>query len=409
MIRLSHDISLSLGGSRWTLGLLVGRAWAVAEGLNHKPVLIQTAHGVRALELVIAAFIKGVVPILDPKKVLAEDHQYQVPQLPPLTGDFSLLSSRELSPCPQQKIGFTTSGSTGAPKVILRSLEGLVREAHSWAQNKIVDSSECMVSLVSPVHIYGFIHSFLVPAMKGINVEYLEALDLGARFESCDVLLMVPAQWSSVARYLADYKVGLLVSSGAPFGRHRQDELRTRLFHQCSEAVEILGSTETGGLGYRNLLEDSESFAFFSGVHIHNSDRGSRLDSDYAPELEGFFLQDRLLPTEGGGFIHGGRLDRTFKYSGQRFDLSAIESALVKLKSVWDSRCYFQEDDTLAKGGRLVAWLCSNDLADESEFRKRYKRLTSLPCPDRLFVVDKIPTDSNGKVAMMPLLAMLGP
>lgn len=72
-------------------------------------------------------------------------------------------------------------------------------------------------------------------------------------------------------------------------------------------------------------------------------------------------------------------------------------------------RCYFQEEHPLAKGGRLVAWLCSDDLADELEFRKRYKRLTSLPCLDRVFELDKTSADSNGKVVMMPHLAMLGP
>ena len=162
-------------------------------------------------------------------------------------------------------IQICTSGSTGEPKQIRKSLTTLEDEIQSleslWGE--AVDG-RVYISTVSHQHIYGLLFRLLWPLLSNRlfvaeNVEYPEQIEsLSERFDGM-VLISSPAYLKRMADVLDQEcvrkHVNPIFSSGGPLA-HDTSMIYYQRFGVTP--TEVLGSTETGGIAYRQQQAGQE-------------------------------------------------------------------------------------------------------------------------------------------------------
>lgn len=289
------------------------------------------------------------------------------------------------------KLCFASSGSTGIPLVHEKKLSNLLAEIE--IHKKTFEVEKEILSFVKPVHIYGFLFSFLLPYFLNKDVRFLNpTADLDS-LENHDpsMIVMVPSVWPLVKRLVLKPK--FIVSSGAKF---TEDE---EFLKSGSKTLffEILGSTETGGLGIRKLGEPK--FKKMGPVEIFKIENDFYVKSPFVFGEKPFKLADQL-ELEGEYFSHKGRSDRIFKWGGKRYSLTEVESALEDIIS-FPAKCFFKESNH-PKGGVLMAAIESSDLK-VFEWRQAYFKKYSLPFPEVFKNLERFPKNEMGKLKLKDL------
>lgn len=155
---------------------------------------------------------------------------------------------------PHGVLSFSTSGSTMSPRNIQHSLAGLEEEAAMLAA--ILPLPSRVVALIPSHHIYGFLFTILLPRRLGVPVLDARALSIAAlasKIAPKDLLIGVPSLWQAQLDAGAVFPQGAMgVTSGGPCPSELWRGIRARLDY----FIEIYGSTETGGVGWR---EDGDS------------------------------------------------------------------------------------------------------------------------------------------------------
>lgn len=245
-----------------------------------------------------------------------------------------LNSSIELKPIDtiNAQITIFTSGSSGKAKAINKSLQQFQREIevleHYWGQN--LGNSQ-VLGTVSHQHIYGLLFRVLWPLSAGrcfhsemfLSPEPLliRAKDLSAYWVSSPAQLkrldeLTP--WKELA------KLTTIFSSGGALSV----ETAEKIVQQCEHKVlEIYGSSETGGIAWRQSTND-ELWQVFNGISISVDDKGfSHLSSPYL-EQETVVLDDKIKIIDDGQFVLLGRVDRIVKVEEKRLSLDSLENRL---------------------------------------------------------------------------------
>ncbi|HET9240577.1 MAG TPA: AMP-binding protein [Oligoflexus sp.] len=383
-------------------------AWA-----KELPLLLQPSTRPGSLLLLALGFMWPFGVILDEKNLLRGGTAFRLDErlipadlMPPserIEADpvapafWSRLEEWQLTLC--------TSGSTGEPKRIQKTGAGLLAEVRDLAGIYGWREGDAILSLVSPLHIYGLLHSFLLPWFCRASVEFvnfqkgpIDIPDLASTRYAA--VIAVPATWSFVKDLLNSRSLGTLVMSGAPFGAKRRGELQ-EFSRKPERAVEILGSTETGGIGMRSLLEPEDCFRCLPSVRIMEESGEQWVLSPYVQPATRWVLADRLEVKSDGRFLHQGRSDRIFKYAGQRYALAEVETALSRIHAHAETLAFFHRDDAVAQGGWLEAWIESDPLPVDAEVRRRYQAETPAPFPHRVHFMPSFPRDGQGKVQIL--------
>lgn len=227
-----------------------------------------------------------------------------------------------------------TSGSTGAPLRVaktLRQLDAEVRTLERCFGARL--GTARIAATVSHQHIYGLLFRVLWPLAAGRAFEaraheYLESLPtLLARGPLALVaspahLKRMPAgiDWHPGGTQLA-----ALFSSGGPLPFEAAQAAHAAT-GECP--VEVWGSTETGGIAWRQQLSADTPFAALPGVELACADDGTlQLRSPHLDGEDWIDLADRGERTADGRVHLRGRADRIVKIEEKRVSLSAIERA----------------------------------------------------------------------------------
>ena len=153
---------------------------------------------------------------------------------------------------------FSTSGSTSKRQHIRHAQDSLMDEARCWAQVFQASSFQVnrIVTLVPCHHIYGFIWGVLMPKSLGVPVLDASHEALPELLEG-DLLVAVPDQWQWLA---GSARAGpALVQGGtstAPMPKALHQRLVTAQMAApafLARLLQIYGSTQTGGIGWRDL------------------------------------------------------------------------------------------------------------------------------------------------------------
>ncbi len=287
---------------------------------------------------------------------------------------------------------FYTSGSSGKKKLVAKTWNALVCEAQMLRSEFSIEPGDTIETLVPPWHIYGFLYGFLVPYISGARVRYSHEREVSGDH---DVIIAVPALWKIVMRGCRSAR--LILTSGAPLPLHFAQEIYASGYE--GKIADILGSTETGGIGYR-YCDDDRPHGLFPGVNLSPVAQGATLTSDYTfPPNHPQILSDRLELVGPRQFIHQGRTDRVIKVGSKRFSLTEIED---NLRSVLPSTnqtilCRYEANGS-AKGGSLTCFH-EGPAVDPLAARLAYAARFQTPFPEGFVAVSRL-TNAMGKLVV---------
>jgi len=231
---------------------------------------------------------------------------------------------------PEASVSFFTSGSTGEPKRIRRSLEMLEREAVTLDQRwgDMLESSP-VLAMVSHQHLFGLTFKILWPLAAGRAFdarthEVWESL-ISALPERA-ILVSSPAHLSrlgGIAPLPGNKRLAAIFSAGAPLPLEASQAAETILRRRPTE---IFGSTETGAIASRQHDQD---WSLLPGHRLLDHPEGKlRLHSPY----DGQTVETAdLIELRDGGFCFLGRADRIAKIAGKRVGLAEVERSLISL------------------------------------------------------------------------------
>lgn len=298
-----------------------------------------------------------------------------------------------------------TSGSTGQPKEIQKSIHQLQAEIsvlhNLWGQNL----SPKIWATVSHHHIYGLLFSLLWPVCAGYQIEsqtvnFWEEIE--DRVSVTDYIVSSPAHLSRLGA-VESLLCARVFSSGSPLG-FEAAETSAKVFGHLP--YEILGSTETGGIAYRQQAQPNQYWQVFSGVDASVNVTGNLvLRSPYLPTEDAYESADRINLHAPGQFTLLGRSDKVVKIEGKRVDLLDLEKRLSDLIPI-DQALTVVFDEGRSEIG-VVAILSDlgrhqlNELGTEKFSRLLRNDLSihfeRVLLPRRWRFVDEFPRDSQGK------------
>jgi 4-coumarate--CoA ligase len=149
---------------------------------------------------------------------------------------------------------FASSGSTGAPRPLPHPLATLLPEARFWAE-RFADRRRIVLT-VPAHHIYGCLFGVLMPSLLGLPVLDRRTATPGAlarEVSAGDLLVGFPTGLAALARHGARLPDDLrATSSTAPLPAETARALRDL---GLAQLVEIYGSSETAGIGWRDTPE----------------------------------------------------------------------------------------------------------------------------------------------------------
>ncbi|MDZ4759899.1 MAG: AMP-dependent synthetase [Alphaproteobacteria bacterium] len=241
----------------------------------------------------------------------------------------------DFAPDADAELIFFTSGSTGAPKQAPKRLSQIDAEAVYWA-GWFADRADHVAGTVSHQHIYGLLFRVALPVLAGWRSSDRQAFgweafaaDLGPR----SVAVSSPA-------HLTRMPPALRFPNGAPgFVLSSGQALPLTGALEASEAcgappIEILGSTETGGVAMRQRRDDDEPWTPLGGVRLALSPEGVLLVESPFSGGEAQPMGDHAQMLPDGRFRLLARTDRVVKVEGKRVSLARVEEALGALEGV---------------------------------------------------------------------------
>ncbi|WP_440892342.1 AMP-binding protein [Aeromonas dhakensis] len=227
-----------------------------------------------------------------------------------------------------------SSGSTGEPKAIPKAwpqLEAELRVQMALWGERLADAR--VLASVSHQHIYGLLFRILLPLALGRpfdcrTIDYPEQLAAqGAPW----CLIASPAFLSRLDPAMHATGCRLIVSSGGPLQLEDARQARA-LFGQLP--VEIFGSSETGGIGWRQRHREQTPWTALPGVEVRvGPEQGLLLRSPFLAEDNWLACADRIALHEEG-FELLGRQDRIVKLEEKRISLNEVEARLQALAEV---------------------------------------------------------------------------
>ena len=231
---------------------------------------------------------------------------------------------------------FWTSGSTGEPKLVAKALAQLDAEVamleRTFGRRM---ASGTVAGTVPHHHIYGCLFRLLWPLAAGRPFLNEPLADPGGLRRALGqsrpaALVASPAHLSRLPR-LVDLGTipdlpPVLFSSGGPLAL--ADALAWRRWVPGG-VLEIYGSTETGGIAWRNqdAEPDSSLWTPLDDVQLDTED-GALVVTSFRAGPGPQRLEDAVAPEPDGRFRLLGRLDRTLKLEEKRVSLPELEVAL---------------------------------------------------------------------------------
>ncbi|WP_462159885.1 AMP-binding protein [Pseudoalteromonas sp. GB56] len=306
---------------------------------------------------------------------------------------------------------FFTSGSTGPAKAIRKSWHAINTELATLESTFTAVAEPEFVAMVSHQHIYGLLFKLLWPLRYGHRFEvttyqYPEHLAKRMSGYSTWFVIASPAQLSRLTQdnVLVNHSDNIckIFSSGGPL----KDEDALTLHNQLQVGItQVYGSTETGGIGYRDVVsKDLTPWQPFAQVSVTQGETSLLLCSPLIDEPQRI-LDDMGKVLSNGCFILTGRADRTVKVAEKRVNLAGMEQRLSAHEDV--ANCVIVQ----LQSGRLGAMVELKDVQmpmSSKTISTALKQWLSLEfdavcLPRKWRYVSELPYNSQGKLVYSEL------
>ncbi|WP_449122618.1 AMP-binding protein [Pseudomonas sp. MPG01] len=319
----------------------------------------------------------------------------------------------------QCRLSLCTSGSSGEPKRIDKTLRQLANEVEALEQLWGADLGEaCIIGSVATQHIYGLLFRVLWPLCAGRpfvrkQLAFPEDLQRASREHPAFAWVASPALLKRMGDNLdwpALSAVRRVFSSGGALPVEAAQSLQQRLQQWPTE---ILGSSETGGIAWR---QGQLLWQPFAGVQLsQDSDGALLIASPYLPAGHVEHTADAARIGIDGRFELLGRLDRIVKLEEKRISLPMLEQALVDHDWVAEARLGVVQENRASLGALLVLSeaglfaLREHGRRSLTETLRQHLRqhCEALALPRRWRLVRQLPLNSQGKLPQADIEALL--
>ncbi|MGY2198606.1 AMP-binding protein [Pseudomonas gingeri] len=317
------------------------------------------------------------------------------------------------------RLSLCTSGSSGEPKRIEKSLRQLANEVRALEQLWGADLGQaCIIGSVATQHIYGLLFRVLWPLCAGrpfvrTQLAFPEDLQRASRQHPQFAWVASPALLKRMGDNLdwpALSQVRRVFSSGGALPEDAADSLRQRLQQWPTE---ILGSSETGGIAWR---QGARLWQPFADVQLdQDADGALRVASPYLPAGHVEQTADAVRFEADGRFELLGRLDRIVKLEEKRISLPMLEQALVehawvdeaRLGVVQENRAYLGALLVLSEQGLHALRNQGRRTLTETLRRHLLKHCEALALPRRWRLLRQLPLNAQGKLPQADVQALL--
>ena len=312
-----------------------------------------------------------------------------------------------------------TSGTTGEPKAVYKlflqfenELFELVKVfGNDWIDRKVY-------STVNHHHIYGLLFTALLPIATGLPFRN-HRIDFPTELNSLSGESAVMASSPAFLKRLsaeADKPIGfkcppIIYSSGGP--------LPAEVAKKACELtgmwpMEIYGSTETGGIAYRQS-KNGAVWTPFEVCKMSVAENGClNIKSSYILEADGFTTGDLVELYDDGRFLLMGRSDSIVKIEEKRISLPEVENRLKQTGLVQDVRVV----PMTGKRQYLAAAIVLNDDGREkfagasklsiNNYFHDYllKFIENTVSPKKWRYLEELPQNTEGKIRMRDIQAL---
>ncbi len=317
------------------------------------------------------------------------------------------------------KITFFTSGSSGTPKAVERTLKQMETEI-AVLESLWGGAPGPVLGTVTHQHIYGLGFRIVWPVMAGRSaadrrIDFWE--QLGDRLAPGSVFISSPAHLTRLppAGVLGPCRPQVIFSAGAllPMEAARGCEA-----FFGTVPIEILGSTETSAVAWRQQRSGDEPWTPLPSVEVATDQAGClTVKSAFIEPDQRITMGDHIEMVEGDRFRLLGRADRVIKVEGVRVSLTRVEEALMDLEEVEETAVVVLPQ----RRGRIGAAVMLNPkgaslLAEKGPFRLSRQlraalagRLDSIERPKFWRFVTRVPMNSQGKHVDADIRALFEP
>lgn len=329
---------------------------------------------------------------------------------------------------PSPALTVFTSGTTGDQAAFPKRLDQLQAELRCLEETFGAGVGEATVlATVSHQHIYGLLFKVLWPLCAGRPfvsepLFFPEALLAAARAHEAFALVASPAHLKRLPSFLpwseAAGRARAVFSSGGPLGWGAAAET-LRLLGRAP--VEVYGSSETGGIAWRERTADQVPWRAFADVTLSLEGEGQgeaqegllKVRSPKLPDGAWFLTADRAALSADGVLTLLGRQDRVVKLEEKRVSLEAVERALRESGLVDDARVVVLPGEREQLGAVVQLNPAGARLAPADRPRALRQalapRVEAVALPRRFRFVDALPVDARGKTPQAMLRALFEP
>lgn len=310
-------------------------------------------------------------------------------------------------------VNFYTSGFTGFPKLIEKTLKQFEAEAL-----KIIGEfgeglkDSIFVYSVPHYHSYGFVFDFLVPYILELKladnrINYLETLNNFEEYKNI-TFITNPAFLKRIDKSSLKIKSKWTVFSSTGALDKEVNDLCIETFN--TDAIEIYGSTEGGGMAYRKRSE-KDLWTRLKIVKLKVNENGSLFcSSGYTGEGFWVHVGDVVDMKNEDEFELLGREDSIVKIEGKRISVQQIDRQILEDKNFKDSYTIYCKSENREY---VASFIVLNDAnANEEDMRKYLKDylkgyFEKIVIPKKIYFTDSIPRNEMGKIDRKQLDAIM--
>lgn len=335
---------------------------------------------------------KNIYLLTDKTRLEMLDFEYILPEKPTYKSPSAKIEENLTLRSNNIIINLFTSGSTGIPKNIIKTLKNLEIEAQTTIDEFNLPKNGIICSTTSSAHSFGLAFNFILPFYGNFKINR-EKIEFPEQFKTCDILISSPSFMEKLAKY--DFVFENPPQKIFLAGAKLKSEIY-EYFSRFSDVIDIYGSTETGNIAYKR---NGDVFTLISGVNIELGENNQIIIKTPFCPFEKMPLNDIVEKISTKNFILKKRTDRIVKIQEKRISLDELENNLKKHPSIEDCYCMLYDEK-----------LCCAIVSDNSDINDFKKHLTNYSeiLPKKWRILDEIPKTQNGKTDIAKLKKLFG-
>jgi 4-coumarate--CoA ligase len=222
-----------------------------------------------------------------------------------------------------KQITFRSSGTSGNAKSITHQMDYLLREVNFLA-SFFKDVSQ-IITYVPSHSIYGFLFTVLLPNVLQIPVVHASEIHWN-NITPKSIVVATPFNWALLIPAISSANINCYgVSASSFLAPSLHEEIQQKGF----DMLEVYGSTETSGIGYK---KKEASFKLFPYLRFDGSNTTVAIsDIDTNKTL---LLQDELIINEEGDFLVNKRIDNQVNIAGKLVNLTDVTTAIETIANI---------------------------------------------------------------------------